>query len=763
MTDVQHPSSATAVPRALLVLLLIAMAISAELSRLLAPVGQNFSVIFPPSGMALAACIAFGWRGLLAASAGLLLWSMTMPSEWPHLLPALLGIMLGTYIAARCICRTWQRPTATNSNLTLNHLPLLYGFGAGLGAAIAALFGTIGYVQMAPESFSFLAIWLMYWLFEALGVILFTPIALRLLLQPMQVLQALREDSQEPKLRYWLCLVLLLFGVSLWLTLQQRPQDASHLSLLIYPLLCWFALQARAPSVDLLVPLCACALVFVNINAQQFYAAVTPEIFLQVLIQTGVLVAMSQLIALTNQSRLALIAHLRGEAATDLLTGFANERGFVTQLQHLKQSKPNSNGVQQHWLWYIRLQDYPISKSLLGVRAVSQMEQQWASKLRASCPADWQLARMQEGDYAILLTIYQAPADGHVLANDITSLAAQIQRQMSSLQFDNQQLRLRPLLSLVPLDQQLPSAEDYLTVAQQGLQQAKHSARQWVLVQQPQDVLAQIADTRFQFQRLLIAMEDSRLTLFAQPIVPVVTLDASDATAAPTLLRFEILLRLRDHDGQWVAPGQFLPALEAYGFMPELDRWVIKQTFKTLAATSARECIAKCAINLSASSFSDPELPDFIQQQLAHYQLPPAIFTFEITESEAIKQPDVAQNLVHRLHQLGVKLALDDFGTGYASFQALKLYAFDELKIDGFFVRELLHNEQDQAFVAAIATIANKMQLSTVAEFVDSQATCDLLAQLGVDFAQGYGVGKPIPLTQLLLNAPAADDLALPY
>lgn len=757
MTDVHYPSSVTTVSRSMLLLLLSAMAISAELSRLLAPEGQNFSVIFPPSGIALAACIAFGWRGLIAASAGLLLWSFTMPSEWPHLLPALLGIMLGTYIAARCICRTWQRPTATTRNLTLNHLPLLYGFGAGLGSAIAALLGTIGYVQMAPESFSFLAIWLMYWLFEALGVILFTPIALRLLLHPTQVSQALREDSLDTKLRYWLCLVVILFGVSLWLTLHQRPQDASHLSLLIYPLLCWFALQARAPSVDLVVPLCACALVFVNINAQQFYAAVTPEIFLQVLIQTGVLVAMSQLIALTNQSRLALIAHLRGEAATDLLTGFANERGFVAQLQQLKRTQPHAVAEQHHWLWYIRLQDYPISKSLLGVSAVSQMEQQWAIKLRASCPSDWQLARMQEGDYAILLTLGKT----HDVDNglDITSLAAQIQRQMSSLQFDNQQLRLRPLLSLVPLAQQLPSAEDYLTVAQQGLQQAKHSARQWVLVQQPQEVLAQIADTRFQFQRLLIAMEDSRLTLFAQPIVPVVAPAPQIIAGASTELRFEILLRLRDHDGQWVTPGQFLPALEAYGFMPELDRWVIKHTFKTLAQTQAISQVVKCAINLSASSFSDPELPDFIQQQLANYQLSPEIFTFEITESEAIKQPDVAQNLVHRLHQLGVKLALDDFGTGYASFQALKLYAFDELKIDGFFVRELLHNEQDQAFVAAIATIANKMQLTTVAEFVDSQATCDLLAHLGVDFAQGYGVGKPIPLTQLLLHAPNINDV----
>ena len=241
--------------------------------------------------------------------------------------------------------------------------------------------------------------------------------------------------------------------------------------------------------------------------------------------------------------------------------------------------------------------------------------------------------------------------------------------------------------------------------------------------------------------RVRWALENDGFELFAQPVLDLRTDDVT---------QYELLLRMRTVEGDIVPPGAFIPPAERFGLVPAIDRWVIKRAMQVVAEHSRGGNPVRFEVNLSAASFGDPELSAYIEAELHSSGAPPESLVFEITETAAIANLDDAREFARRLAALGCLFALDDFGAGFGSFYYLKYLPLDYLKIDGDFIQDLAGSFSDQLMVKAMVQVAHGLGLKTIAEFVGDDDTVTFLRRYGVDYAQGYHVGRPGPLAEVL-------------
>ncbi len=287
------------------------------------------------------------------------------------------------------------------------------------------------------------------------------------------------------------------------------------------------------------------------------------------------------------------------------------------------------------------------------------------------------------------------------------------------------------------------AASPALVAAQAACEAARAQGRNRVSVWQDRD--GDAAERRLALHwvpRINAAWRDHRFSFRLQEIRPLAP------RSAPT--HYEVLLRMQDERGQEVPPSEFIPVAERYGLMPELDRWIIRSVFEMLGrsgSNSGRALGATYCINLSGASLNDPTLLDYIRDELARVRLPAQAICFEITETSAVTNLREAGALTRSLKALGFKLALDDFGAGLSSFAYLKSLAVDYLKIEGSFVRDVATNRESRAIVEAINNVGHALGLRTIAECVENRAALLELREIGVDFAQGYGVARPQPLS----------------
>jgi len=243
---------------------------------------------------------------------------------------------------------------------------------------------------------------------------------------------------------------------------------------------------------------------------------------------------------------------------------------------------------------------------------------------------------------------------------------------------------------------------------------------------------------------LRYALAQDQFRLEAQPIVPL-----NGASAGP---KYELLLRMTDEGGQSVSPEKFLSAAERYQLAPAIDRWVLRRVLETLEpqATELSRRGACFAVNISGQSLGDAEFCAFLEGALRDSGLPPSLLSFELTETAAVANIVRAEALMRRLRELGFDVALDDFGRGLSSLTYLKTLPATCRKIDGTFVRDVVGDDRAQAMLSAIVRLAQAMGLRTVAECVESDAIRDIVRQLGVEFGQGFSIGRPTPLEKVI-------------
>ncbi|MGI9288708.1 MAG: EAL domain-containing protein [Pseudomonadales bacterium] len=242
------------------------------------------------------------------------------------------------------------------------------------------------------------------------------------------------------------------------------------------------------------------------------------------------------------------------------------------------------------------------------------------------------------------------------------------------------------------------------------------------------------------------ALHNDRFDLHCQAICP--TTNQSEPH------HYEILIRMRDEEGSFVSPGNFIPAAEYYQLMPEIDRWVIQKTLKVLHNEwqTLSQFPLSFAINLSGQTVSDPEFKDFIIEQLENSKVPTDRLGFEVTETATVQKLADAQELLSTIKTFGCDIYLDDFGTGLSSFGYLKSLPFDYLKIDGSFIKQITEDPVSEAMVVAIKDMAQVTGLKTVAEFVENQEIIDCLEKIGIEYLQGYGLHAPESLENIVVH-----------
>jgi len=297
-----------------------------------------------------------------------------------------------------------------------------------------------------------------------------------------------------------------------------------------------------------------------------------------------------------------------------------------------------------------------------------------------------------------------------------------------------------------------------LATAQVACSAAKDRGRDRVEVYQSADLsIVQRCDDIQLVGYISHAIERGRLALLGQPIVAV-----KPGGGASDHPYFEVLVRLLGDDDRQIVPAEFLSAAERYQLMEDLDRWVVSNTLELIGRNAAgvKASGARFAINLSGQSLGSEPFLGFVQQQIERSGVAPGMVCFEITETVAVANLQRAQTFMQTLRRLGCRFSLDDFGTGLSSFAYLKLFPVDTLKIDGSFVRDLSTNVVSQSVVAAIAEVARVMRLDTVAEFVEDQATLNLLGKLGITWAQGYFLGEPALLADRISSLTALPAVA---
>jgi diguanylate cyclase (GGDEF)-like protein/PAS domain S-box-containing protein len=422
------------------------------------------------------------------------------------------------------------------------------------------------------------------------------------------------------------------------------------------------------------------------------------------------------------------------QASHDPLTGLANRREFERRLEDAVAGA--HNGSAGHVLCYLDLDRFKVVNDSCGHMAGDNLLREVATLIRDQVRDSDSVARVGGDEFGMLLK--GCPLDkARQIADDVCSALRDYRFVWRDRIFN-----VGVSIGLVEISHETGTLEDLMGAADSACYVAKQKGRGRVHVYSARDeALARQRGEIVWLQRIQRALKEDRFELYVQPIVSV----AGRVDSGPAC---EVLLRMRDDDDQIISPTDFMQAAERYHLMPNVDRWVLQAAFAAIASGAVNLPDSRsCTINLSGQTLGDPQFLDFVVDSLDHSGIPPHKVCFEVRESSVIANLSNAARFIAVLHGMGCQFALDDFGSGLGSFANLKSLSMDFLKIDGSIIRNLDKDDVSEAMVAAMITLAGTMDIRVVAEHVETEAIFDRVRSMGVDFAQGFAVGHPKPLS----------------
>ncbi len=427
----------------------------------------------------------------------------------------------------------------------------------------------------------------------------------------------------------------------------------------------------------------------------------------------------------------AMTREMAWQLAHDSLTGLYNRREFENRLRELLQQTEADAQVQEHAMLYLDLDQFKIVNDTCGHLAGDELLRRLAQLMQGHVRNDDTLARLGGDEFGLLLRA--CPLEK---AQEIAEKLRGLVRDFRFV-WEDREFEIGASIGLAPIRGAGQTLVEVLAAADMACYAAKESGRNRIHTHHPDDAdLNRRREELHAASRIRAALAANRFQLHAQEIRPMRGAGGS---------HYEVLLRMVDEEGLLLPPGLFIPAAERYGLMGEVDRWVIRESLRHMTQLPGIEL----AINLSGLSLQDDGLAGFVLREIQTYAIEPARICFEITETAAISNLGRALAFMREMKTQGFRFALDDFGSGMSSFSYLKNLPVDYLKIDGAFVRDIVSDPIDRAFVEAINRIGQVMGKETIAEFVENADILRELAGIGVNYAQGYGISRPVPLASL--------------
>lgn len=427
------------------------------------------------------------------------------------------------------------------------------------------------------------------------------------------------------------------------------------------------------------------------------------------------------------------------EVNYDSLSGLYTRHAFEQRVRAAVSGAPD-----QPWTaLYIDTDQLHVINDSVGMHVGDSLLGQLGELIRHRLPPGAFAARISGDRFAVLLPTLPEDAEG---------FAEALRKGVEQLSTLHGTSRLRLSISVGVALLETPKGElmHSLAAAETACKAAKDRGRNRVEVYKANDIsLARRFEDINIAGQVRAAIDAQRLQLHAQLILPF----AHTQNPRP---HYELLLRMLDEQGRTVGPDRFLSAANRYQLMAEIDRWVIDKAIESLkphAAVLASGAIS-FAINFSGQSLNNQEFVDFLLDKVRGSGLDPGVFCFELTENAAIRSIARAELLIRKLRELGCGVALDDFGTGLSSLSYLRQLPVTLLKIDGSFIRDILKDPRTESMVRAIADLAHGMSIATVAEYVETDEIRTRVAALGVDYGQGFAIGRPAPLLDLLAELP---------
>ncbi len=429
------------------------------------------------------------------------------------------------------------------------------------------------------------------------------------------------------------------------------------------------------------------------------------------------------------------------QASHDALTGLANRFEFERELRlALEQTQQQRAG---HAVCFIDLDRFKLVNDTAGHAAGDALLRELGKILGQATRSSDVLARLGGDEFGLLLrncTVEQAE-----------DIALELIRRIEGLDFrwQRRSYTISASIGVASLCGPASSVVEVMSQADVACYSAKTAGRGRVSIYRPDS-----SEARDHHCELLMAatireaLEEQRFCLYAQEIIPT----GKHADSRPHV---ELLLRMRDQEGELLMPSAFIPAAERYDLMALLDRWVLTEALEVQAGDLAACPDLSVSVNLSAQSLNDPAFLPFLEGLIERSPLAPERLCFELTETAAVTHLEAASQVLRRLRDMGCMVALDDFGSGLSSFNYLKYFPVHFVKIDGGFIRALLDSTADRAIVESIHGLAHKLGVSTVAEYVESEALLEAVRAIGIDYAQGFGIHRPEGLPDLLAHPPS--------